>query len=270
MKKKWFFGIAFAFLLLQLIACTKSFKEDQLLRSREPLQAVNLISAPIPTCRIDRITSWSAYDTPEIIKFTYNLKGSPTFGQRNHSGTGSPHLLFYYDKKNRLTDYIGPYQDDPNSAYEFWFHYTYDQTGERVLIDTQYNFGMMVNGVPQPNPAYKSAGNYTYDAQGRIASVTRTQILQSGPPYPSFTDSYVYDTKGNLEGFGPYDNRTNFYQTNKVWQFVARNYSVNNPAWAEKYNINGYPLRFRTQAPASFSFLNQLDLHDSEITYQCQ
>jgi hypothetical protein len=269
MKKKWFLRIAYLLLFVQLIGCRKSLQNDQSSQNADALQSAAILRAPIPACRIEMITSWSAVDTPLIGKFSYNDKGNPVRVEFNLVSTGRPNLIFYYDKKHRLTDYIGPYQIDPNSTYEFWYHYQYDQTGERVLVDTQYVFGTMVNGVPQPNALYKYAGNYEYDVQGRISRVTRVLMLPTGPLFPAYVDTYEYDTEGNLIGFGPYDNRINLHRTNKVWQFVDRNYSVNNPAWAEKYNSLGYPLRFNTSTPLWFSFVNQLDLHNSEIVYQC-
>lgn len=269
MKKKWFFPIVYLLLFVQLFGCRKTFQEDRQLQNTESLQSAKLVKAPIPTCLIEKITSWSGVDSPQIAKFAYDYSGNPVRVEFNHTGTGRPNLSFTYDKEGRLTDYYAPYRLEPNTAYEFWYHYTYDQTGERVLIDTQYLFGSIVDGVPQPNPAYKSAGNYEYDYKGRVRKVTRTVMLQSGPPFPTYVDTYQYDTTGNLLGFGPYDSRTNMHRANKVWQFIDRNYSVNNPTKAGKYNKLGYPLWFKTSPPFWFTFAYQIDLNNSEIEYLC-
>lgn len=269
MKKKWVFRIAYLLLFVQLVSCRKSFKEDQLSQKAESLQSAKLARAPIPNCVIEKITSWSGVDSPQIARFYYNEWLNPVRVEFKYVGTGRPHLFFAYDKEQRLTDYYAPYQLDPNTAYEFWYNYTYDRSGERVLIDTQYLFGSIVDGVPQPNPTYKSAGNYEYDYKGRVSKVKRTYILQTGPPYPTFVDTYTYDTTGNLLGYGPYDYRTNMHRTNKVWQFIDRNYSVNNPTTAGKYNKYGYPLWFKTSTPFVFTFAYQVDLNNSEILYKC-
>lgn len=269
MKKKWFFRIAYLLLFVQLFGCRKSFREDKQLQNAESLQTAKSARAPIPTCLIEKITYRSGVDSPQIAKFSYNERANPVRVEFNQTGTGRPHLFFTYDKEQRLTDYFAPYQTEPNGAYEFWYHYQYDPAGERILIDTQYVFGTIVDGVPQPNPAYKSAGNYEYDYKGRVSKVKRTVMSQGGPPFPVYVDTYQYDTTGNLLGFGPYDYRTNMHQANKVWQFIDRNYSVNNPTTAGKYNKMGYPLWFKTSTPFSFTFAFQIDLNNSEIVYKC-
>lgn len=256
-------------LFVLLVSCRKSFQEDRQLQNTESLQSAKLARAPIPTCLIEKITSWSGFDSPQIAKFAYNEWANPIRVEFNQTGTGRPNLMFAYDKEQRLTDYYAPYRLEPNTSYEFWYNYLYDQTGQRVLVDTQYLFGSIIDGVPQPNPAYKSAGNYEYDYKGRVSKVKRTMILQSGPPFPTYVTTYQYDTTGNLLGYGPYDYRTNMHQANKVWQFIDRNYSVNNPTTAGKYNKMGYPLWFKTSTPFSFTFAYQIELNNSEIVYKC-
>jgi hypothetical protein len=261
MKKICLYSIA----MLLFTSCSKSLKNENDLQS-EVLQGASLSQASVPGCNVAKITYLTSVDTPGIAKFYYNLKGDPTMILFNSVGTDrGGHLEFRYDLKHRLSDYISPMSTDPNTSYYFWYTYAYDSKN-RVLVDTGYLFGAIVNNIPQPNEVYKSSGNYEYDTQGRITRITR-RYFQNGNFIFETVYNYAYDPKGNLVGFGPYDDQLNIHRTSKVLQFVDRNYSVNNPATAVKYNSFGYPLQFNTLNEITFAF--RIDLRQSVIEYQC-
>jgi hypothetical protein len=263
MKKLFLCSIA----AISLFACRKSLKNEVSTQGGQVLHAANFSAATAPGCDIERIVYHTPTDTPGIAKFSYGLHGGPTMVQFNTVSTDrGGHLLFQYDKKRRLTDYFSPMSMDPNTNYAFWYHYTYDQQN-RVLVDTCYLFGAIVNGVPQPNETYKSSGNYTYDTLGRITQVRRL-YFQNGVPVYVYVYNYAYDGRGNLAGYGPYDDRVNIHRTNKVWQFIDRNYSMNNPATATDHNSFGYPLQFNS--PDDMIFAYRIDLRQSEIEYHCR
>ena len=264
MKKKWLFSIVVITLFVQLTSCRKTFKNDNSPQNSEIVQSINSLLTSAPICDVAKITYWNIVDTP-IAKFSYNLDGNPTMVEFSSVGTDRAHLLFRYDEKRRLSDYISPASFEPNTSYAFWYNYIYDRKN-RVLVDTGYLFGSIINNIPQPNEMYKSSGNYEYDDQGRITKVRR-QYFQNGVPIYVVVYDYAYDSSGNLVGYGPYDDKVNIHRTNKVWQFIDRNYSMNNPATAVQYNNLGYPLQFIGMNEMIFA--NWINLRQSVIEYQC-
>ncbi|MBA4168642.1 MAG: hypothetical protein H0X41_14045, partial [Chitinophagaceae bacterium] len=90
------------------------------------------------------------------------------------------------------------------------------------------------------------------------------------------TQIYYYDSTGNLMdtvGFLPravYDNKVALYRTNKVWQFVNRNYSLNNSVAAVSYTASGLPVEFRPtgQTPRVPEFLG-FTLFPARLDYTC-
>jgi len=59
----------------------------------------------------------------------------------------------------------------------------------------------------------------------------------------SLVNSYSYNADGNLAGHD-YDDKINYHRTNRVWMFIDRDYSVNNPVIATyEYNDFGLPTR---------------------------
>lgn len=56
---------------------------------------------------------------------------------------------------------------------------------------------------------------------------------------------FQYDANGNLMGQGNvYDTQLSFLRTNKIWMFLACNYSINNNFQASAYNTSKLPLLF--------------------------
>src|SRR6187399_3272414 len=73
--------------------------------------------AEIKECSIVQISYPLGIDN-DILQFTYNSSGDPVSITRTLGAhTGNPNYIFKYDDKNRLTDFVGVYN---NNGAEFW------------------------------------------------------------------------------------------------------------------------------------------------------
>jgi len=228
-----------------------------------------------PNCRIEKIISYSSWTPTRTGIFAYNQKGDPVSIIFDFTTTGASNFLFLYDNKHRIKDYLATY---PNNSYQFWISYTYDAR-DRVISDTSYQGGSIENGVPKVNPYNTTYANYEYDAFDRIIKVVR---YWAGSKNWFYTEDFIYNSDGNLSLYRSsspysvnevkgesYDNKINFHQTNKVWMFVDRNYSKNNPVSAVQYNSKGLPLKFDINPSVYFDFLWQIELRRADIFYSC-
>lgn len=299
MKNKFQYLLLFLTMLASQSACKKIFEH---IPKPEPPKN------DYTQCRVSKITgSWyagfdqndaeEAYFTGTVI-FRYNAAGNPvsmgttdSIVTNTHSwlnGSASlPYRLFRYDKQNRLTDLIEPV--NPNLSmdrgYRTWHRYAYDNAN-KIIRDSIYGSGSEVNGRPS-NPAY-SIDTFTYDAQARIIGPSYYYFFQGAGYYDSrgnyaFVDSIPY----------PYDTTAvNPLQTNKVWQFLAKNHSKNvyrftfddsNPYFS-KYNDCKLPTYFNDGAfsvgPSDYwrsspytglywTNLFTLDWYEMNIEYEC-
>lgn len=209
-------------LLLSLIACKKE----------NPAYYDQLALTPY---HIDTFSYFSYYGL-DTVKFTYSPWGDPLTGTRNHVQPGFPDFSFRYDKFRRLTDFIGvaktEYQDDL-----FWHKYFYDVQG-RVNLDSEY-FQVTVSNDQITSYSHAYGYRFDYDQYGRI---TR----QYDPNVPSVDSTYTYDARGNLVSPADtlYDDKINYHRTSRIFMFIDRDYSVNNPFHASAYNPGGLPLQY--------------------------
>ena len=184
----------------------------------------------LKNCSILQITS-SSSGTTDVLNFLYNSSGNPLSITRNLGArTGYPNYLFKYDDQSRLTDFIGPYND--NTA-EFWHKYFYDASGN-IVLDSTYIFPNITNGYPA-SAFSRQLTFYTYDNKDRI--------IKDSTVYPDLSTvvhTYAYDARGNRIG-SAYDNQLNVNLTNRIWMFLNRDYSENNPFRADSYNVSGLP-----------------------------
>lgn len=199
--------------------------------------------------------------------FTYNTHGDPVSVTVSNPGTGNPKVIFLYDHYNRITDYIGPYSKlDPANLpkeifFEYWISYTYaDQNPSSLpVVDTFRSFGIYRNGqftVSTPT----NIEHYTYDSKGRIIQINYSNI------YSNNTLTYNYNANGNLVRSNVmYDDKINFRRTNKLFMFLDRDYSMNNPFIATSYNDKGLPL---TIPNSPVDFLHRV-LFLTSIDYSC-
>lgn len=257
MKKMFSSAITAAVLSLLLFSsCKKSGKD--LSAPAEILAPPNEQKAK--HCKITSITTSDAAWAFTSAVFEYNQKGNPVTVTPANIGTGTPRHEFRYSNNHLLTEYIGAYT---NGFFEFWYKYQYDNQ-RRIIRDTQFVFGQYLQ---QPtNPFYVRVTDYVYDAQDRIIQTTTTQ-LQPGPDV--FVRNYAYDALGNLTG-RVYDDKVNLHRTNKIYQFIDRDYSVNNPVAPNGYNEAGLPTGYNAP-PFPQSFLHgTIFMGSSVITYDCK
>ncbi len=235
------------------LSCTK---ETDNLRTAEPAAARRV------KCNLTEFAFMRPYSAgPDTLRFTYNSKGDPVSGIRPVVTTGYPNLEFRY-KNGQLSDLLFVYSN--GSSGELWHRYQYDKKG-RIYLDSIYTFPVELGAYP--TVYYDSyCIRLAYDNQGRIIKET---YEYSGNP--SGETTYSYDANGNLAG-GSYDNKVNFRQTNPIWQFLDRDYSVNNRAVYTAYNSNGLPL---STQPASGDniighFLYDGDFTEATLVYDCR
>ncbi|WEK34712.1 MAG: hypothetical protein P0Y53_19675 [Candidatus Pseudobacter hemicellulosilyticus] len=216
-------------------------------------------------------------------RFYYNKLGDPIRVTFSASGTGRPDFYFWYDNKNRLTDFLGAYVSDGIIfGYEFWRRYIYQQN--RCVGDTSYLFGWAVNGVPSRDEAiYYRVSKYTYDQYERIIKVESADHREGDPVY-ELTTHYSYNQQGNLTAtttyfmgnissryeYTNYDNKVSIHRTHRLWPFLDRNYSLNNPFRADSYNKNDLPLKTSVPAGQPVGFLYGITLNEASFTYNCK
>lgn len=235
-----------------LLGCNKL--EDYL--GKDPL-------ATYDKCRVEKMT-YSYFSTSVDMVVNYNSYGDPVSVIQTQASTGRPNMIFKYDNKRRLTDYIGAYS---NGGFEYWHQYVYDNKG-RVIRDTTYLLGWIDNG--KPVDYYDGAViYYEYDQYGRITHTTQDWWSYPDNPLELY---YSYDAKGNLVVPGvTYDNKISIHRTHRVWMFIDRNYSINN-AHATVWNEHGLPTKLN-QGVEDFSgtqFAGYYNGKFDTIIYKCK
>ena len=163
--------------------------------------------------------------------FTYNALGNPV--SIIHQKVIGDNLLFKYDNANRLTDFIVSYAYAPADGGDQWHRYAYDpHNTTRVIADSDYISFSTDNGTITSYD-YTELTTFAYDAENRISKTTETVLGDT------IVTAYTYDSHGNLETSGAvYDNKANVHRTNKMWMFLDKDYSVNNPVDNGTYTYN--------------------------------
>jgi hypothetical protein len=182
-------------------------------------------------CQIDTFNFGSppAYDGQ--VKISYNSAGNPVSMlpviYDPNGGEEFDDIYFRYDKYDRLVDFFYVFPDPesytvfPLGLIDLWHRFTYPAPG--IVVDSFYNYdGPGIPMVANPPPGGNlSVTRYEFDEKGRIFKTW----------YSSSDSSYtIYDRRGNVESSGiTYDDKVNPYRTNRIWQLITRNYSMNNP-----------------------------------------
>lgn len=217
-------------------------------------------NAEVNECQILQV-NYTVGTRNDVLQFTYNSSGNPTAITRALGGhTGYPNFIFRYDEKNRMSEMIGSY--DNNTVAEFWHKYWYDNK-DQIVLDSAYIFPRITNGFPE-NAYISQATFYTYDNKQRIIRDS-TSFSNSASPT---VHTYLYDADGNRGG-NTYDDQININRTNKIWMFLNRDYSVNNPFKAEGYTVVGLPSSVNLSATErAISFLGT-SISKAQIIYDC-
>jgi hypothetical protein len=232
----------------------------------------NLPGCPTPDCQIVKLGG-NIPDFDSVV-ISYNGKGNPVAMVRTQASTGSPNYEFRYDKKQRVTDFIGVYE---NGGFEFWHRYAYDQHN-RVITDSIYKFGWFGPG-PLPEQYAEQYSSFTYDSHNRIVKAVDVFKVPAPTVWTSF---YHYNAAGNLDSvvtifpdgrgstiFTSYDNKINMHQLHPVWQLIDRDYSVNNHFTALSYNAQGLPTVIPAKEAAS-NFASIPFYGNLEVFYKCR
>ena len=249
-------------LAVMLVIFSSCQKELDVAKSDE------VMGTPLPGqptyCRIESLWERPGASDQRFILFLYDEFENPTAITTPVPSTGHPYRTFKYDTWHRLREYRGEYS---NGNYEFWHFYGFDLNG-RIGLDTNYTLGAM--GPTGPLTYFeRSISQITYDSQGRIIKVvTDTQIS------PSHTETtYSYDGAGNLiypPAWGVvYDNKMSLNRTNDIWQFLNRDYSMNNPFIADAYNSTGFPTVINASGIVP-QWLGEYEISFSQLSYNCR
>jgi hypothetical protein len=228
----------------------------------KPPAIVENTSAPkgleVRKCQIIGITVFNSFLGNKTISFEYNQRGDPVSVTPSVIEDNSPQLLFRYDHKGRLTDYI---VSTSSGNYLFWYRYVYGKQN-KIIQDTLY-FGGTIAGGPA-SALLTGWEDYTYDDEGRITRIQAFGYVPIG------IGEFEYDANGNLASSNArYDDQVSLLRTNEIWMFISRNYSRNNAIPATSYNSAGLPLAFNTDPLPYWFFLYWL-LNYSSVEYTCK
>lgn len=215
-------------------------------------------------CRVKRIYFDLQVSTDHYGVFYYNKWGNPDSVIYGHTGTALTNQFFRYNHKQQLIQARFTYE---GGGVERLHRYGY--TKGVITTDTSYSWPSQ----EEPEPLHyvnKSIIYFEYDNYGRIIKEKRNLI------YPAnVTDSFIYqyNSHGNrIYGSNvSFDNYNNIYTTHPIWQFLSRDYSLNNPAQAASYNNFRLPTKFDSPHDffSSHFFLDRM-LNKSVIEYECK
>jgi len=219
----------------------------------------NATTPDLSKCKIRRIYQLYLPSTRSTALFTYNSAGNPYSVVYTPGGTGVHDHYFFYDAMNRLKEY--------RLMWAFYLdevHYYRHNDQNQIVIDSAI--------YSDANDSYPLVNVSTlgYDALGRVVKETIVNIKNGNEPLkPTRRPTFTYDARGNLAVAGwkssSYDFKINPLRQNSVFQFIMRNYSMNNAAPQVKYNSIGLPLSMN---PTNDVFFNSMPTE--QVVYDCQ
>lgn len=232
----------------------------------------------IPQCQIIQIRQ--GISDEDSLAFVYNNKGNPVSITRAVVGTTRPNFHFQYDKKGRMTDFYGDYIS-PNPYFDVWHRYKYDGQN-RISTDTTYEFGLVGPGIPLPDNTHpgllrvRNISTYKYDWKNRMLESTDTYGYETRIT----VRSYTYNQEGNVSKlftrsgtdtstiFYHYDDQFNFRRLHPIWQFLDRDYSLNNKMpLASSITFNEFGLPSVMALSGNFA---TIPLDNIVIRYKCR
>jgi len=246
---KFFFRLIAALLIIQIYACEKIIE--------------NLPGKP-KNCRIKRILYHSGYNGDYYGNFYYNKWGNPDSVIHGYVGLVNTNQYFKYNNKRQLIEAIYGW----GGGKEQWHKFVY--TNGIITSDTVYTFAS--NEEPEPlHYVNKLIVYFEYDNFGRIIKETRDLLY---PVRDRNIWTYSYDANGNRNNpYEPnfsYDNYTNIHVLHPIWQFLSRDYSLNNPFHAVSYNNFRLPTKLNSEAGFNFLVGVERSMAGSEIEYECK
>jgi hypothetical protein len=219
----------------------------------------NATTPDLSKCKIRRIYQQYLPSTRATALFTYNAAGNPYSVVYTPGGTGVHDHYFFYDAKNRLKEYRLMW-----AFYLDQIHYFRHNDKDQIVTDSAI--------YSDANDSYPlvNVSTLEYDASGRVVKETIVNIKNDNEPLnPTRRPTFTYDSRGNLAVAGwkssSYDYKINPLRQNPVFQFIMRNYSMNNAAVQAKYNSIGLPLSMN---PSNDAFFNLLTTE--QVVYDCQ
>lgn len=244
-------AIAIIALPISLASCMKeNISEQQISQA----VASNVTTIDLSKCKLRRLYYIVYNDISATAVFSYNKAGNPYSVLYSNGGTGVSDYYFFYDAKNRLKEYHGSWTGSRN----YYTHNAMDQIvkDSAVIMDCCGRLTSI------------NVSRIEYDAQGRIVKETIVNKFNDyGPAGGVYRPTYTYDARGNLAVAGwkssSYDNKVNPLRQSPVFQFIHRNYSMNNPAVQPKYNSLGLPL---SMVPYNDEFFNG---NATKLIYDC-
>lgn len=201
----------------------------------------------------------------DSFKIEYDKRGNPTSLINNNKSTGYWDIYFNYDKRGRLIEKIELVQTEP-IIYNSWIRYQYNNKNQ-IVSDSFWGLGYYNGQYPDPNSITQGVSYYEYDELERLSKWTIQFFYgEDTDENPPFVYEYNYDQYGNLIRWGTYDNKTNLNRTHPLWQFLSKDYSMNNLIGATVYNNIGLPTSFGE----SNAYFVIFALANSRITYDCK
>lgn len=202
-------------------------------------------------CQVQTITCDGQWG-PSSYVFNYNKRNDLESIITTPVGDGNPNLFFVYDKKHRVSEVRYSFVSDPATPAWQYDKFEYNKADQIVRDST------VIPSVP-----FLSVAVLKYDAYGRVIA-SEDSVWAYGNFEAVYKYGYKYDQHGNLlyqvrqylgswtswpppsDTFrlAPYDDKISIRQTNKIWMFIDRNYSINNSLSGATYNNYGLPVNF--------------------------
>lgn len=290
-----FLGTLISVTLLSVFSSCKKITDYILQHPDRIVKHCNIEQITFPNLPINYSVEDESYPYfMDTLTITYDKNDNPT----EMHYTSSPERVSYfdwgldrifkYDSKNRLSVFIDGTGGPPRNgkiSYMNLYYYTY-QT-DKIVYERMFQYQTVAVSELMTEPWLKElektypSFEYRFDDFGRL--IQSTQLLEAYPEHQLVTH-YQYDSRGNLIKPGvTYSNKINIYQTNKVWMFLARDYSKN--AQEEEsitYNAYGLPEEFDLNdlynCQTSFFFdiysvcgnFTPRPVEKGKVTYQCK
>ncbi|MBX3257768.1 MAG: hypothetical protein KF862_26805 [Chitinophagaceae bacterium] len=221
---------------------------------------------PARNCRIEKI-SFEATNADEeapagYALFEYNAEGNPTFIRYNipFDEYFPRDKRFSYDAGNRLRVYLS------DAFISSWHLYTYVSPTKIIDSAFMYSGGNVdVNDHPDTYVDIR-VSRLTLDFVGRIIKEETTYGNGSVSE-----KTFTYNADGNLIRPGvTYTNQPSIRQTNKVWKFIDRDYSVNQPEGEiEVFNTYNLPYIFKEERLQPVNSDIPLNYRNTVVEYGC-